>query len=414
MGGIFAGNTGYPAPMAQVPANYVTVRNCNFDSLTSCIWAGGDSTQATPVGWTIQDNVFTNVVGFAGQSEGYGVMLTPASYCVVKNNKFSTVRRHAIYIASNGSYNIIDGNIITGIDNIAIQSNTGLTQGYANGNIIINNRISGFTRSIAYGYRSSIGIGCYGKFQNYLIANNSIELPLDTGIDSAGELSGSAYSDAMCVLNNYIQMDATATDGGIRFDGLQSGKCSGNRIKLNSAIYGIIVASNFSAVTSLIDISDNTIESAIASAIAFRLALTAARTIYIYNNHVSGITVTYAQHLLDTSTAGIVRTDLNHRLGVINTDADFTVNADGTKVNSDCPSILHTGALTAIRTVTLSEANVPKDCSGFKITRTGGGAFNLNIKSTTGATLKGIAINQWAQFMPNDAGIWALVAFGSL
>lgn len=88
---------------------------------------------------------------------------------------------------------------------------------------------------------------------------------------------------------------------------------------------------------------------------------------------------------------------------IVNSDADFTLTSGGAS-----SQIIHTGTLTAGRTVTLSTTNA-KDGDEFTISRTGGGAFNL----TAGG--KAIATNQWAQFKydkPNTT--WRLVGSGAL
>jgi len=409
-GGIHGGNSDHPAPLNVTPANGVTVKDCIFENLTVGIWSGGAAAQAVPVGWSVVDNQFTNIVGFAGQSEGYGTLFTPCSRSVIRGNKYKTIRRHAIYLASESSFNGVDGNVIDGVDNIAIQSNTGVAQNYADQNSYTNNIIRGFTRSIAYGYRSSVGIGLYGKHSNSLVQNNSIFGALDTGIDCAGELAGSNYAEYMDVLGNKIIMDATATDGAIRADGLFSGKISGNKAVLQSNIYGVIVTSTNSVSTKLLDVSGNTFDTTAPAAIAFRLALVASRTIHIYRNKLNGFAAGYSNRLTDTSTAGIRKTDLNDDAGFYGADADVTHNAQGTIAQTDCPKIRHAAVLTAARLVTLANTNVPHGAE-VTIMRTGAGAFSLNVSD--GGTIKGLATGQWGRFVWNGGG-WELGGFGSL
>lgn len=84
------------------------------------------------------------------------------------------------------------------------------------------------------------------------------------------------------------------------------------------------------------------------------------------------------------------------------TDANFTLTP-----NTSAELTLHTGTLTANRTVTLSATTV-QDGHRFRITRTGGGAFNLDIGG-----LKNLATGQWCE-VTRIAGAWVLTAFGSL
>ena len=413
-GGIVGGNTGYPAPMNSAPANYVTVRNCTFDSLTVGVWSGGASVDLVPVGWHVMDNDFVNIVGVPGLSEGYGVLFTPANSGSIRGNTFKTIRRHAIYLAGEASNNTVTDNVVDGIDNIAIQSNTGITQAYADGNVISNNTMRGFTRSVQYGYRSSIGIGLYGKVSNAIVASNKVYGPLDTGIDTSGELAGSPYSDRLFLTGNQIVMDAAATDGGIRVDGLQSGKVSNNNILLQNSNYGIALSSLVGTSGAVIDVTDNTIETTNAAAQGFRVAFTGARTLRVFRNTLNGFALgTYVNAINDTSAGGIVRTDLNRRTGLVSTDADFTHNSGGTVTQTDCPTLRHAGTLTAIRTVTLTETSVDAG-NTFTLMRPGAGAFVLNVRSGGGATLKGLNTGQWATFVYNQSGQWELAAFGSL
>jgi hypothetical protein len=69
----------------------------------------------------------------------------------------------------------------------------------------------------------------------------------------------------------------------------------------------------------------------------------------------------------------------------------------------------HTGTLTTNRAVTLSTANAYAGAR-FKITRTGGGAFTLDVGT---GPLKSLATNTWAEFVC-DGSAWYLAAYGAL
>jgi hypothetical protein len=89
----------------------------------------------------------------------------------------------------------------------------------------------------------------------------------------------------------------------------------------------------------------------------------------------------------------------------VTTDANFNL-----AVGSQGTEIIHTGALTAARSVTLLTTNaVPGD--QFRITRTGGGAFALNVGA---GPLKALSTGQWCVVEFTSAGTWALKQFGSL
>jgi hypothetical protein len=338
--------------------------------------------------------------------------MTPCSDSVVAYNYFQTIRRHAIYNAGESSNNVYHANVIDGIDNIAIQSNTGVTQNYADGNIYSNNVIRGMTRSVPYGYRSSVAIGLYGKVSNAMVVANKAYGAMDTGIDTSGELSGSAYSDGLQVQGNLVIMDPTASDSAIRIDGLQSGKYSGNRLLLRNAIRAFTITSTVGVPTTLIDITENTLETTNSSATAFALSLTSTRTLNIKRNGLNGFANAYTNKISDSSTAGIIRTDLNSNVGFFGTDAGFTHNSGGTVAVTDCPAIRHAGTLTAARDILLSDANVP-DGSFVKITRPGAGAFNLNVKDGAGGLIKALTTGTWIECGWNGSG-WEELASGAL
>lgn len=88
------------------------------------------------------------------------------------------------------------------------------------------------------------------------------------------------------------------------------------------------------------------------------------------------------------------------------TDADFAV------VNGGAEHTFHTGTLTAARSATLNALTAAGQRR--RVTRTGTGAFNLNVLNKSGgATIKALATNQWADFLW-DGTDWKLTAFGSL
>lgn len=84
----------------------------------------------------------------------------------------------------------------------------------------------------------------------------------------------------------------------------------------------------------------------------------------------------------------------------ISSDADVTLAAADR-------SILHTGTLTANRAMTL-----PTGVTGrrLRITRTGSGAFNLNVGT---GPLKALATNTWCE-VTYDGAAWYLSAYGAL
>ena len=89
---------------------------------------------------------------------------------------------------------------------------------------------------------------------------------------------------------------------------------------------------------------------------------------------------------------------------VIATDAAFTLT-----VAADPRAIRHTGTLTANRAVTLSTTNASAG-DKFQISRTGGGAFNLNVGT---GPLKALATNTWCEVTYNGSA-WFVSQYGTL
>lgn len=88
----------------------------------------------------------------------------------------------------------------------------------------------------------------------------------------------------------------------------------------------------------------------------------------------------------------------------VNTDADFTLTP-----GTSAPVQKHTGTLTADRAVTLSTTGATRS-TVYRITRTGAGAFNLNVGT---GPLKALATNTWADFQ-FDGTAYYLAAYGAL
>jgi hypothetical protein len=85
---------------------------------------------------------------------------------------------------------------------------------------------------------------------------------------------------------------------------------------------------------------------------------------------------------------------------VVATDAAFTINP------ADAAETRHTGTLTANRACTLGTSGAIVG-QRKRLTRTGGGAFNITFAG------KSVATNQWAEAV-YDGAAWYLAAFGSL
>lgn len=108
--------------------------------------------------------------------------------------------------------------------------------------------------------------------------------------------------------------------------------------------------------------------------------------------------------VVDRSDGGVFARPACGGQATIATDANLTL-----QVRADPEEIRHTGTLTAHRTVSLSNTNAHAGAR-FRISRHGGGAFNLNVGS---GPLRALATGQWAEFV-HDGSAWYVAAGGSL
>ncbi|OJH45181.1 hypothetical protein [Paracoccus sp. SM22M-07] len=99
-----------------------------------------------------------------------------------------------------------------------------------------------------------------------------------------------------------------------------------------------------------------------------------------------------------------------HGLLTLNSDAQEFINYDW----SEPPVIVDTTTLTAHRTRELSAVGAQVVGDVIRITRTGGGAFNLNVRDfTSSTTLKALVQNTWGDFAWNGTA-WVLIGYGAL
>tara|TARA_R110000772_G_scaffold267013_1_gene390261 strand:- start:497 stop:1852 length:1356 start_codon:yes stop_codon:yes gene_type:complete len=86
-----------------------------------------------PKRWT-GDLSFENIVGAAGVSEGYGLLLSPAHHCTLQVTG-KTIARHGVYLSAGASYNNINATI-DGCQNYAVQLFSAVSQPATEHNII--------------------------------------------------------------------------------------------------------------------------------------------------------------------------------------------------------------------------------------------------------------------------------------
>jgi parallel beta-helix repeat protein len=122
---------------------------------------------------------------------------------------------------------------------------------------------------------------------------------------------------------------------------------------------------------------------------------------------VSGATLTLAYESTGAVWQEVSRTSPTAPSAVISSNSDQNLN-----IFTSSPITYHTATLTADRLLNLPTTNA-KHGDTFRVTRTGGGAFNLNVTILGGALVKALATNQWGDFF-YDGSTWKLTGFGSL
>lgn len=405
--------SGATSSTGSSPASNVRVTDSQFSNMTIGVAVNPDTADATPVEWVISGNQFSNIVGYPGQSEGYGVLAALSNYVTVTHNQFRTIRRHAVYYTGvlNG---VINANSINGVDNIAIQLNTFSSQPANLNTVVSNNTISGFTRSIPYGYNSSVGVGAYGKSNSLEVTGNAIIGALDIGIDVFGNQGDSiATGSRALVSGNNVTMDATATVGCIQLKNFNDAVANGNKCSLSSAISGVVMTNDI-ALTQPMWATNNSVFSTNASAIGINTAMNNSGQAFATGNRFSGIT--RSQQWIDTSNnGGDVRTDMHSGTLSISSDGDYTHTA-GAYGAQHAGKVKFVGSLTAARTFALSTTNIPIFITSFMLVNASSTAFSFNVTNGSGGpTLKSVPQNTWSRFEVNEAsGDWVYVGSGAM
>lgn len=96
-------------------AAWVNVRACRFSDVTSAIRYSGTSANDG----LVTGCEFRNIVGQVGVSEGYGVH-TSGSRTLVADNHFTTIQRHAVYMAATATDCTAIDNVINGCSHSAL------------------------------------------------------------------------------------------------------------------------------------------------------------------------------------------------------------------------------------------------------------------------------------------------------
>lgn len=384
-------------------ASDVLVLGCSFENMTVGCWSGPSSVDPTPNGWRVIGNTFENIVGYRGQSEGYGCLFTPSSDGVIAHNVFRNIARHAVYLAGGACRSAVVGNTVDVVDNIGIQLNCNLAQPVSEGNVIAENTISNVTRSIAYGYRSSVGIGVYGNNSGTLVTGNRISKYLDTGIDFASpsqDNPGSIVGTGYTACGNYID-GSTQGDACMRTDNPDDCDLHSNVMIVANNSYGIVTGGSFASISGRKSrYRRNEIVTLGAGSVGIRIASSGSATDYT-DNDIDGSGANY----YTASAALFTISDTKGYIGVGDNDFAFSVGVYPQNVQQ-------TTTLTANRAITLSRTGA-KAGSRVRVARPSTGAFTLTVQDGGAGTLKVLASGQWVDVV-YDGGQWTVTGFGSL
>jgi hypothetical protein len=149
-----------------------------------------------------------NIVGQAGTSEGYGVLLSPAEHCTV-TVKASSIQRHAVYLSAGASYNTVDA-VVTNCFQDAVTIFSLSTQAACVGNVL---------KVAARGVRAPIGepVGSNSAcFSIYGKADDNVVRLVATGANAgqrgpyaAALVRGMEGRNGPFPKNNHLFVDAT-------------------------------------------------------------------------------------------------------------------------------------------------------------------------------------------------------------
>lgn len=209
----------------------IVIQNCFFEKQNTTIQL------ATATRSKIINNEFFDTAEGATAAEGTAVLLTLTStHCLVENNTFKAIHRHAIYLSSGTRYTVVRGNTIDTCREGAIQQYALAAQNACIHNVIEGNTIKDIDTATTIGH----GITTTENCQYFIIKGNSVSGADTNGIHiegNAGNISKPAYG---VIEGNIIN---TTGDNGILLQNTDDCIVANNIIK-STTTYGINVAAN--------------------------------------------------------------------------------------------------------------------------------------------------------------------------
>lgn len=400
----------YQRAIYGTTANNVKVLRCRFENMTVGIWSGPASTDPTPTNWEVLNNHFENIVGFKGQSEGYAVLFTPSSYGIIADNTFKTITRHPIYLAGGAQYNLVDGNIIDTADNVGIQINTFRTQNPSQHNKITNNNISNITKTFAYGYSSSVGIGVYNNSPYNTIEGNTISAFQDIGIQVSSADATGILGIRNTINNNTIIALTAINDCAIRIDNADDYTVNNNTIVIPNGVYGIAQGFDVAFVPAFPSvISKNVITCLGTGAFGLRLISTG-----IANHIDSNIIKNSAIPISDASSGNIYSEPYFNKGGAYFPNSITATLTPGKDYETQYFNSA-VGASDIDIILSRSGGNVG---AKFRIVRTvsASGAGRILVKDNSSGSSAMVIINagDWAQLEYTTTGVWVETGKGTL
>ena len=394
----------------RIPAKNVKVHNCDISKFTVGVASNPADGEAVATNWRVTGCNIHDIVGYTGASEGYGVSFGYGTNIWVNDNAFLNIKRHAVYYSGVNGGHVI-GNDIQYVDNIGIQFNGYSAQPYSYANIIAFNRVANITRLVDYGYTSAVAIGIYGKQAFTEVIGNSIQSCVHGAIDLGGQSGDTSVTGSRYFVNgNDISLDTDALSFGIHTLNAPWATISNNNIRIASNIWAILLEINADVGSGSwpLQVTGNTLSTGSGVGGAFKVNCThSSGRVRVYRNDVFGFS-SAANHFTDSSTAGIIRSDMNRNVGYINTNADVTHNAGGS-ADVDRPTLRLAEGRSATRNVYLGSTDVPNGATVRIANKTTGG-FGQTVYS--GGAIATLAVNESCLCAWNGAA-WELVMKGT-
>lgn len=181
--------------------------------------------------WDISHNTFSRLIG-TSSGHGYGILVAAADRNIISQNHFEgTIHqgRHAVYLSSGSSYNMVVNNIARDLNYEAIAIYSTKDQPACQFNQISGNTIRNFNRGVLNTGQFThdiAAIGVYGRATQNCVTGNTV-----VGFLGSGILVSDAGSGGLCI-GNQVAGNAVFEVGlvGIMISGAKNTDVRGNLV----------------------------------------------------------------------------------------------------------------------------------------------------------------------------------------